>query len=131
MARQNTDLLLDETASYVANNLLPYLTVGTGTAALNSSSTDITSAVQIGSSDRNKAPESISVVDNSFVLTFKLTSMEPDSQPVNISEVGIQGDGNTVDTDDELKSYYVFDASTKDNASQWTIRYSGRVVEDE
>lgn len=121
-----TQELLDEIAVYVANNLLSHATVGIGDDPILTTSTDIETPVQIGAVDRNKAADSISVVDNFMVMKYKLTVAEPDSQPVNISEVGIQPGANTAD---ELKAGVVFLASTKDNASQWTLRFSGRVIE--
>ena len=124
-----TNLLLSEVASYIFNNLIPHITVGTGDEPITLQSTDLESPVQIGASDRNKAREASesSVSDNFFILKFKLTATEPNSLPVNLQEFGIQ---EGINESTQLKAAHILNAaSTKDNTSQWVIRFSGRVVE--
>ena len=124
-----TQLLLNDIATDIFNNLIPHLTVGTGDDPIDLISTDIETPVQIGVSDRNKISESVgsAVTDNFFVKKYKLTATEPNSLPVNLQEFGIQ-DGINEST--KLKAGFVLNtASTKDNTSQWIIRFSGRVVE--
>jgi hypothetical protein len=123
-----TEIILDEVATYIANNLISHLTVGTGDDDIALTTTDLETPVQIGVSDRNKAAVSgsPSITSNSFVQTFKITAPEPDSQPVNLSEVGIQPGATTTD---ELKAGFTFNPSTKDNESQWTVRFTGTVIE--
>lgn len=121
-----TQKVLDEIATYIANNLLSNITVGTGDNAIVLESTDLETAVQIGASDRNKAVDTTTITDNFFVKKFKLLATEPDSQPVSLGEVGIQPGATTTD---ELKAGFVFNPSTKDNESQWTIRFQGKVIE--
>jgi len=121
-----TQITLDAVSTYIVNNLLPYMTVGTGDDPITVSATDIETPVQIGSSDRNKIVDSTTITDNFFVKEFKITSAEPDTQPVNISEVGIQSGLNVTD---KLAAGFVFLASTKDNASQWTVRFQGKTIE--
>jgi len=123
-----TQIVLDEIATYIYNNLVGFLTVGTGDNAIALTSTDLETPVQIGAVDRNKAEESgeSTLVDNFFTKKFKLNAVEPNSLPVNISEAGIQ---NSATETDNLKAGFIFNASTKDNQSQWVIRFNGRVVE--
>lgn len=123
-----TQKILDEVATYIANNLISHMTVGTGDNVISLTTTDLETPVQIGISDRNKAmePGSPVVTDNFFVATYKLTTSEPNSQPVNISEAGIQ-DGAT--ETGNLKAGIIFNASTKDNLSVWTLRFTGKVIE--
>jgi len=120
-----TQLILDEVRAAIVP-LLSFLTVGTGDDAITLASTDIETPVQIGVADRNKALDTDESTDNFIVLKFKLTAAEPDTQPVNLSEVGIQ-DGVTETSN--LKAGFIFSASTKDSDSQWTVRFSGRVIE--
>jgi len=123
-----TQKLLDEITTHIANNLIPNLTTGTGDDAITLTSTDLETPVQIGDTDRNKAAESTTIIDNFFVKSFLLTSAEPDSQPVNLQEFGIQDGLNETA---ELKAGLVLPvASTKDNLSQWTLRFSGKVLEN-
>jgi len=122
-----TQTILDEIADYIANQLTSHLTVGTGDNAITLASTDLETPVQIGVADRNKSAESVTVTDNFFSKEYILTTGEPDTQPVNIGEVGIQPGA---DTTDELKVGFVFTASTKDTDSKWTIRLSGKVIEE-
>lgn len=123
-----TQIVLDEIASYIYNNLVSHICVGTGDNPILLTSTDLETPVQIGAANRNKAEESgeSTLTDNFFVKKFKLNAVEPNSLPVNLSEVGIQ---NSATETDNLKAGFVFDASTKDNTSQWIIRFNGRVVE--
>lgn len=124
-----TQLLLNEVALNIFNNLIPHLTTGTGDDPIDLTTADLETPVQIGVSDRNKGSESSesSVTDNFFVQKYKLTATEPNSLPVNLQELGIQ-DGLNEST--KLKAGFVLNAaSTKDNTSQWVIRFSGRVVE--
>lgn len=119
--------ILNETASYLVNNYFKYLTVGTGDNPITLTTTDLESPVQIGASDRNKARDSFTLTENAFKVKFTLQAPEPNSQPVNIGEVGCQSGLNTTD---ELEVGYVFLPSTKDNLSKWKLRMSGRVVEN-
>ena len=122
-----TQEILDELAAYIANSLTSHLTVGTGDNPITLASTDLETPVQIGASDRNKAVNDIEVTDNFFVKEYILTTAEPDSQPVNIGEVGIQQGLNVTD---KLKAGFIFIPSTKDNNSKWTMRFSGKVIEE-
>lgn len=117
---------MDALATYAANNLFSNVTVGTGDEPFGLTSTDLEAAVQIGVADRNKAFESIDVTDNFFVLSVKLTALEPDTQPVNLGEVGIQSGATTTD---DLRAGLVFTADTKDNQSQWTMRFTGKIIQ--
>jgi hypothetical protein len=121
-----TQRTLDAVTTHIANNLFPYMTVGKGDNPITLESTDLETPVQIGNSDRNKVSNSTTITDNFFVKEFKLTAPEPDIQPVNLSEVGIQSGLNVTD---KLAAGFVFLASTKDNASQWTARMQGKVIE--
>ena len=123
-----TNKILNEIADYIYNNLISHITVGTGNNTIALTSTDLETPVKIGAVDRNKVEESegSSVTDNFFVKKFKLNAVEPNTLPVNISEVGIQDGANE---DSNLKAAFVFNASTKDDQSQWVIRFNGRVVE--
>lgn len=121
-----TQATLDALATYAANNLFSHLTVGTGDDPIDLTSTDLETPVQIGSSDRNKAFETITVTDNFFVLSVKLTATEPDTQPVNLSQAGIQP-GTT--TTDDLRAGLNYTADTKDNQSQWTLRFTGKIIQ--
>ena len=117
---------LDAMATALAATLT-HLTVGTGDDAIQLSTTDLETAVQIGSSDRNKAIDSNSVTDNSFQVTATLQATEPNSQPVNLRELGFQSGLNT---SNDLRLALILPSSqTKDNASRWTIRASGSVEE--
>lgn len=120
-----TQLLLNEIRAAVVP-LLSFMTCGTGDNVITLASTDIETAVQIGAADRNKALDTDESTDNFIVLKFKLTAAEPDTQPVNLSEVGIQ---DSVTETANLKAGFVFNASIKDSDSQWTVRFSGRVIE--
>lgn len=120
-----TQKILDESRVAIVA-LLTHITTGTGDDAITLQTTDLETPVQIGASDRNKALDADESVDNFISLKWKLTSQEPNSQPVNLSEVGIQDGLNETAN---LKAGYVFNASTKDNDSQWTIRFTGKVIE--
>lgn len=122
-----TQKILNDVTSYLVANHFQYLTVGTGDNPITLETTDLESPVQIGSSDRNKIYDSITQNENAFNIKFSLQAPEPDSQPVNIGEFGIQTGANV---DDELEAGFVQLSSTKDNLSKWNIRYSGRVIED-
>ena len=122
-----TQRILNAVATNLVDNHFQFLTVGTGDNPITTSSTDLESAVQIGASNRNKARDSETITDNAFQLFFSLSASEPNSQPVNIGEVGTQ---TSLTKTDELESAFVFLPSTKDNLSKWNIRMSGRVIED-
>jgi len=122
-----TQILLNEIAASVFD-LIDYVTVGTGDAKINLASTDIETPVQIGASNRNKIADEAdsSVTDNFFVKKFKLLATEPNSQPVVIGEVGLQDGANETSN---LKAGFVITPLTKDVASQWIIRFNGKVIE--
>lgn len=121
-----TQSILDNTANYVGVTELTFLTVGEGNDPIALDTTDLETPVQIGASDRNKAIDSVTITDNFFEVEWIITAPEPETQPVNLSEVGVQSGLNV---NDDLKLGFPFFASTKDNASQWRVRLSGRVIE--
>lgn len=120
-----TQKILDEARAAIVP-LISHITVGTGAAAITLDTTDLETPVQIGAVDRNKLVNTDESVDNFISLKWKITSTEPDTQPVNLSEVGIQDGLNETAN---LKAAFIFGVSTKDDDSQWTIRFTGRVIE--
>ncbi len=128
MGSRIADRLLNEVSQTLFDDY-DFMSTGTSGAALNDADVDLTSPVQIGSSDRNKVSESgstTSFVENEvFVKTFLLNTVEPNSLPVNLQEFGLQ---KTVTGTIDMASRTTLNVSvTKDNTISFRIRFQGRV----
>jgi len=109
-----------------------YFGVGTGTTAFVGTETDLNIPQQIGTTAalRNKLYDSgstsfITSGSTSFVFLFKLNTLEPNTLPVNLRELGMfktQADNNDMGSMQLLNV-----AQTKDNTVAWNVRFAGRV----
>ena len=124
-----TQETLDLLTSYIANNVLNYLTTGTGSAGTTLTSEDLESPVDIQAGIRNLLPLTITTNGNFFRLKFRLTSAMPQSLPVDLQEFGMMQTSTA--TSGMVFGWTQPVANTKDNQSQWDLTLSGRVVEIE
>lgn len=129
MGSRITDRLLEEVTNtwYTDYN---YLGCGTSGASLADDDTDLTSPVQIGAAaaNRNKVSESgttDSFIDGqSWVRTFLLNTVEPNTLPVNLREFG---NFKTEADNDDMGSRHVMNVQqTKDSTTSWRVRFQGR-----
>lgn len=120
-----TNVLLNVIAQHISDTE-DYVGVGTAGDATLIGDTDLGTPVTM-SDGRNRVIESGSVTANQFTNTYRLPSTEPDSQPVNLQEIGTfetSGDTTNMGMRGVLST-----TQTKDNSVEWIIRVTGTVTE--
>lgn len=131
MAIAITDRFLNEVTQTWFDDY-QYFGVGTGTTVFLGTDTDLNIPQQIGGTSalRNKVYDSgstsfITSGSTSFVHLFKLNTLEPNTQPVNLRELGTFK--TLADNNDMGNMQLLNVAQTKDNTVQWNVRFQGRV----
>ena len=109
-----------------------YFGIGTGTVPNSGTETDLLNPVQIGTIPDNRnilfssgSTSFITAGSTGFIHLFKLNTLQPNTLPVNIKELGMF---KTASDNNDMSSRHVLNViKTKDNTAAWNIRFSGRV----
>lgn len=115
------DVALNELRDYISTTYA-YITVGTGTTTPSTADTDLDTPVQITTTTRNKTYQTLDTSLGTGKLRFDhwLATTEPQTQPVNIQEIGLISSSDGSGT--LLYRVVLGSALTKDNTQEWIIK---------
>lgn len=117
---------LNDVAEYFVGRLL-YLSVGEGNDSVTLSTADVSTPVQMLSTERNLLRNSMTTTDGFFKVKFRLTTGVPVTQPLSYQQIGIHDEPDKATGIRWAKTLPV--AIEKDVNSQHDVIISGRIIE--